>query len=35
MPEAALHDNFAALGVPQHDLAPGVTTPLRFGDPRE
>lgn len=35
MPAAALHDYFAGLSVPQLDLAPGVTTPLRFSNPRE
>lgn len=35
MPAMALHDYFAGLRVPQLDLAPGVTTPLRFSNPRE
>jgi aminomethyltransferase len=35
MPAMALHDYFAGLRVPQLDLAPGVTTPLRFGNSRE
>ena len=35
MPGVALHDYFAGLRVPQLDLAPGVTTPLRFSNPRE
>lgn len=35
MPATALHDYFAGLRVPQLDLAPGIATPLRFGDPRE
>jgi aminomethyltransferase len=35
MPAVALHDYLAGLRVPQLDFAPGVTTPLRFSDPRE
>ena len=35
MAALALHDYFAGRGVPQLDLEPGVTTPLRFSDPRE
>ncbi|MGH8633180.1 MAG: aminomethyltransferase family protein [Burkholderiales bacterium] len=35
MPAPALHDYFAGRGVAQLDLEPGVTTPLRFSDPRE
>lgn len=35
MPAVALHDYFAGLQVPQLNLAPGVTTPLHFSNPRE
>jgi len=35
MPAVALREYFAGLRVPQLDLAPGVTTPVRFSNPRE
>lgn len=35
MAAVALHDYFTGLRVPQLDLAPGVTTPVRFSNPRE
>ena len=35
MPATALHDYFAGRDVPQLDLEPGVTTPLRFSNPGE